>query len=78
MSLEKEYNYFLKNKESLLKKYENKFIVIVGEDIIESFDSQDDALREASKKYSLGSFLIQKVSKGEEDVSQKFFSMVYF
>ena len=78
MALEKEYNYFLKNKDSLLKNYEGKFIVIVGEKIVENFDTQEEALREASKKYELGSFLIQKVSKGKEDIEQRFFSMVYF
>ena len=78
MALEKEYKYFLENKDILIKTYENKFIIIIGEEIVSSFDSQEEALREANKKYKLGSFLIQKVSKDEEDISQRFFSMVYF
>ncbi len=78
MALEREYSYFLKNKESLLKNYEGKFIVIVGEELMGNFNTQEEALAEASKKYKPGSFLIQKVSKGEEDTTQRFFSMVYF
>lgn len=78
MPLEKEYNYFLKNKEALLKKYENKFIVIVDEGVVGGFDTQEAALRYASKEYKLGTFLIQRVSMDEEDISQKFYSMVYF
>ncbi len=74
--LEKEYAFFEKNKAELLKKYRNKFIVIVKEAVVDSYDSQDEALRESSKKYKLGSFLIQKVSDGEEDVIQRFFSRV--
>lgn len=78
MALEKEYSYFLKNKDALLKSFPDKFIVIIGDEVVDNFDSQDDALKEASKKYKLGTFLIQKVSKDENDITQRFFSMVYF
>lgn len=76
--LEKEYSYFNKNKASLLKKYNNKFIVIMGEEVIGAYDTQEEALRESSKKYAVGTFLIQKVSNDPSDTVQKFFSNVYF
>jgi hypothetical protein len=78
MALEKEYSYFLKNKEALLKSFPNKFIVIIDDEVVGNFGSQEEALKEASKKYKLGTFLIQKVSQAESDVIQRFFSMVYF
>ncbi|MBU0684095.1 MAG: hypothetical protein KJ864_07410 [Candidatus Omnitrophica bacterium] len=40
--------------------------------------SAEEALKEASKKYKLGTFLIQKVSQDESETTQRFFSMVYF
>lgn len=76
--LEKEYNYFLKNKETLLQKYQDWFIVIIGEQVVGNYLSQEEALRESSSKYALGTFLIQKVSTNQEDVTQRFFSLVYF
>lgn len=76
--LEKEYDYFLKNKEALLQKYKDQFIVIMGEQVVGNYLSQEEALREASSKYALGTFLIQKVSNNKEDVTQRFFSLVYF
>ena len=78
MALEKEYNYFLKHKDALLRSFRDKFIVIVGDEVMGNFDSQEEALKEASIKYKLGTFLIQKVSKGEDDITQRFFSLVYF
>ena len=78
MALEKEYSYFLKNKAALLKSFSNKFIVIIDDKVMGNFGSQEEALKEASKKYKLGTFLIQKVSRDESDVTQRFFSMVYF
>lgn len=72
--LEKEYDYFLKNKETMLREYENKFIVIVGEQVVGSYASQDEALKESSQKYAIGTFLIQKISNKQEDITQRFFS----
>ena len=72
--LEKEYDYFLKNKQTILKDYGNKFIVIVGEQVVGNYESQEEALKESSQKYTLGTFLIQKVSDKPEDITQRFFS----
>ena len=76
--LEKEYSYFLENKELFLKEYTNKFIVILGQKVIGNYSSQEEALRETIKEYKIGTFLIQKVSQNENDTTQRFFSMVYF
>jgi hypothetical protein len=76
MALEQEYNYFLKNRPALLKDYKDQFIVIVGEKVVGSYSSQEEALKDASVSYALGSFLIQKVSETDEDTTQRFFSRV--
>lgn len=76
--LGKEYDYFLKNKQEFLKEYLNKFIVIKDEQIVGSYSSQEEALKESSRKYAPGTFLIQKVSDKPEDTTQRFFSRVYF
>ncbi len=76
--LEKEFDYYLKNKQILIKDYLNKFIVIMDERVVGSYASQEEALKEASKNHKLGTFLIQKVSDNEEDITQRFFSRVSF
>ena len=75
--LEKEYQYFLKHKDALIKAHEGKFIVIIGNEVVGSYSSREEALKEASSKHEIGTFLIQKVSRGEDDVIQRFSSRVY-
>ncbi|MBA3053182.1 hypothetical protein KKF70_03340 [bacterium] len=72
--LEKEYNYFKKNKKTLLRKYANKFIVIVGKKVVGSYATIENALKESSQKYSAGTFLIQKISENQDELTQRFFS----
>ena len=76
--LEKEYGFFLSKRQSLLPNNENKFVVIVGENIVGIYDTISEALSESVKKYTLGTFLIQKISSNENDIVQKFTSRVYF
>ena len=75
--LEKEYQYFLKHKDTLLKEYEGKFVVIIGDKVVDSRSSREEALKKASSKHAIGTFLIQKISRGEDDVIQRFSSRVY-
>ena len=74
--LEKEYDYFLKNRNNLLKDFKDQFIVIIGNKVVGNYKSQEEALKNASSKYPIGTFLIQKVSESEDDTTQRFFSRV--
>ena len=76
--LEKEYTFFLSKRQSMPPNNENKFVVIVGENIAGIYDTISEALSESVKKYTLGTFLIQKISSNENDIVQKFSSRVYF
>ena len=64
--LDREYEFYKANKEALLAQYEGKFIVIVGEKIIGSFNNRGDAIDHAVKDYPPGTFFVQKVCKEEE------------
>lgn len=57
--LEKEYDYFLNNKETLFANYFNRVIVIKDEEVIGDYDTKEEALRETVKEHELGTFLIQ-------------------
>jgi hypothetical protein len=74
--LEKEYDYFLSNKETLVANYFNRVIVIKGGEVIGDYDTKEEAIRESIKKHELGTFLIQEISQEElEDI--RFYSRVY-
>ena len=76
--LEQEFKYYLAHQKDLVAKYNAKFIVIIGEEIVSSHDSFEAALADSQKKYKDGTFLIQHCIPGEESYTQTFHSRVVF
>lgn len=74
--LEKEYEFYQKNKEDFCKLYNNKFIVIKNNDVLGAYNSRADALSETIKKHKVGTFLIQEIKDSDEMVI-RFHSRVY-
>ena len=74
-ALDKEFEYYKENKEILLSKYENKFIVIVGNEVVGVFDDNMKAIRQTMKNHKLGTFLVQQVTK--EDEVHRFYSPLF-
>lgn len=64
-NLDKNYEYFIKNKEELCSKYLNKFLIIKDENVIGAYDTFDEALVNA-KNIEAGTYIIQKCEKDEE------------
>ena len=75
-NLEKEFQHYLDNQDELVKKYKGRFIVIKDCQVVGDYDSDVQAIEEASKKYELGTFLVQRCEPGEESYSQVFHSRV--
>jgi len=76
--LDKEFKYFLDHQDELVKKYNHRFIVIVGESVVGDYDDYEQALFESVKKYTPGTFLIQECAAGEEVYTDTFVSRVCF
>ncbi len=74
--LEKEYQYFLDHKDELVKKYKNKYIVIVDDQIIGSYQSQKEAYDDAVDKFEEGTFLIQICTPDETAYTHFFHSRI--
>ena len=74
--LKKEFDFYVKNHDELIKKYLNKFIVIKEQKIVGSYETLEEAVSEATKKYELGTFIIQKCNKDLEESTQVFHSRV--
>jgi len=74
--LKKEFEFYEKNKNSLVMKYNGQYIAIVNSKVICSYPSQEEVIKDMqSKNYGLGTFLVQLVSS--YDNVQKFYSRVY-
>ena len=76
--LEKEFDFYVKNQKQLVEKYDGKFIVIVGEDVIGVYESETEAFEETVKTHEAGTFLIQFCTPGEQSYTQTFYTRAYF
>lgn len=76
--LEKEFKYYLDNQDEFVKEHKGKYLVIVGEEIVGTYSSDEEAYFESEKKYNSGTFLIQFCEAGDSSYTQSFHSRVSF
>lgn len=74
--LQKEFDFYLAHQDDLVEKYNGRFLVIKDDQVQGDFDAQMDAYTWATERFALGTFLIQRVSPGDEAYSQTFYSRV--
>ena len=60
MALEREFKYYLANQDAFVKKYAGRVIAIKDEEVLGDFESEIAAVETISKKYEMGTFLVQK------------------
>lgn len=58
--------FYKKNQDSLVKKYNGKTLVLRNEDILEVCDAYGEAYEIAVEKYGEGNFTLQEVYPGQE------------
>lgn len=76
--LDKEFQYYLNNKEEFIKEYLGKFLIIKDETVEGVFNTEIEAYSFGKSKFELGSFLIQQCLPGDENYTQTFHSRVIF
>lgn len=65
MMLQTEVTYFNSIKDELLKNHEGKFALVIGQELVGTFDRHEDAYRKGIEKYGNVPMLIKRVSSGE-------------
>ncbi len=65
MALEKELETY-KKKLPELKALEGKFVLIHGDEVIDTFSSYEDAIKEGYSKFKLEPFLVKQISSIEQ------------
>jgi len=76
--LEREFEYYVEHQDELVEKYNGKFVVIKGCNVIGAFDSELEAIEKTAEQYELGTFLVQKCEPGSESYSATYHSRVLF
>ena len=74
--LKKEFDFYLKNQDALVKEYNGKFLVIKDLEVKASFDSFEKAVEWGAKYFELGTFLVQECTPGNTAYTQTFHSRV--
>jgi hypothetical protein len=62
-----EFRYYLDNQDDFVKKYDGKVIVLKNHEVLGTYDTELDAIMETRKEHEPGTFMVQKVSEGEDD-----------
>lgn len=73
--LEKDLQFFKKNKTEYLRVYEGKYLLIKNHTLIGSFDNEEAAYKTSLEKFGNEPILIKQVLKNEDTVS---ISSLYF
>lgn len=76
--LKKEFQYYKDHQEELVRKYDGRVIVIVGEEVVGDHDTYDEAFSDSIKKYTPGTFLLQECGPGEGSYTTRVYSRVSF
>ena len=75
-SFEKEFHYYLKHQDELVREYNGKFIVIKGQKVLGAFTSALEAVETTTRQHELGTFLVQKCEPGSAGYTQTYHSRV--
>lgn len=59
--LDRQYQYYVKNKQMISEKYPGQFIVIHNEQVVDSFGSEKDAYIYCVQHFQIGTFFIQEI-----------------
>ena len=66
-AIKREFAYYLDNQDDFVKKYDGKVIALKDHKVLGAYDSYIDALVETTKEYEQGTFMLQRVSEGDEE-----------
>ena len=72
---DRNYAWFEANLPELVKKHDNRYIVIKDEKVLNSYPSFDEAFSKTSQNEAPGSFLIQLCSMDKGKTVQRFHTM---
>lgn len=63
--LEREFQYYVNAQPELVKKFDGKHLVIVGDSVVGAYESRELALDSAYAQYKPGTFLVQLCTPSE-------------
>lgn len=72
--LKGEFAFYRVHQDEMVKKYDGKVIVLKGGEVLGVYDSELAAVTATRKCHEMGTFLVQRVSEGDEAYTATFYS----
>ena len=72
--LTREFEFYLAHQEEMVEQYDGKVIALKGGRVLGVYDSELAAVTELQKSHELGTFLVQRVTPGDSEYTQTFYS----
>ena len=66
-TIKDEFHYYVDHQDDFVKKYDGKVIALKDHKVLGAYDSYIDALVETTKEHEQGTFMLQRVSEGDEE-----------
>jgi hypothetical protein len=63
MPLEQELAYYAENRETLLREYPERFVLIRGRELAGDYNSIEEAIEDGARRFGLSNFLVRKVAR---------------
>ena len=76
--LDKQFKFYLENQDTFVEQYDGKVIALKNEEVLGAYENELDAVNVTLRRHELGTFLIQRVSPGDEAYTATFHSRVTF
>ena len=74
--LDKQFKFYLDNQDAFVEQYDGKVIVLKNEKVLGAYETELDAVNETRRCHELGTFIVQRVSPGDEAYTVTFHSRV--
>jgi hypothetical protein len=75
--LKKNLDWYIANQRDLSAKYNGKILLIVDQELVQAFDSMNEAYAVATKNYTLGTFTLQPCSPDPDSYTLTLYSPAY-
>lgn len=72
--LTREFEFYLAHQKEMVEQYDGKVIALKDGRVLGVYDSELAAVTELQKSHELGTFLVQRVTHGDSEYTQTFYS----
>ena len=76
--LQEEFEYYLAHQDEFVEQYDGKVVAIKDKQVLGVYDDEFTAVTETKKSHELGTFIVQRVSKGTAEYLQYYHSRAVF